>query len=192
MNYLKLAKEKRDASKKVNYNMSIINFITWCYLYLKPARYGYHIQQYFCHKKLKLRECDKALGIGDFYFNGNTGEFKSTYLSENGYYSLLHLRDWQPYKFYMFCFIDVENDFTPEFYIINKVDFNNIKSEYMNGRSDENLNNEFREKRCSIKKNSNNHLYLKELNLLNGTSYEDLQSYIIKCGIKFWDLHSIK
>ncbi len=192
MNYLEHAKEKRQSSKKVNYNMSIINFICWCYTYLTPARYGYHLQQYFCHYLLKLRECDKTLGIGDYYFLDDTGEFKSTYLSQCGFYSLLHLRDWQPFNYYMFCFIDCENDFTPEFYVIKKEDINNLSLEYMNGKKEDNENNFFREKRCSVKKNSNYHSYLKEVNLLNGTTYEDLHSYINKCGTKFWDKNSVK
>ena len=191
MNYLKLAKQKRNSSKKVNYNMTIVDFVCWCYINLTPAKYGFHLQQYFCHILLNLKECDKKLGLGDYYFNGGAGEFKATYLSESKSYSLLHLREWQPYSYYMFCFIDSDNDFTPEFYIILKEDLNNLKLEYMNGRGSENDNNEFREKRYSVRKNSKSHTYLKKVNLLNGTTYEDLHSYINKCGTKFWDRYNV-
>jgi hypothetical protein len=187
MNYLEQAYKKRKASKKVDYNLPLMDFICWCYVYLTPAKYGYHLQQYICHIKLKLQEVDKNLGLGDFYFALSTGEFKSTYLSEGNSYSLLHLREWQPFKYYMFCFIDSDNNFTPEFYIILKKDFERLKLDYMNGIKDDNKNNRAREKRISVKKNSADHLYLKKKNLLKSTSFEDLEEYINNNRFKFWD-----
>jgi hypothetical protein len=145
MNYLQLAKEKRNASKKVDYTLPLIQFIAWCYINLNPASYGLQIQKYICHLKLKLKELDKSLCLGDFLFSNTSGEFKATFLSKDNCYNFTHLRQWQMYKYYMLCMIDCDNDFTPEFYLITKEDMGKFNLEYMNGTTEENKNQENRE-----------------------------------------------
>jgi len=178
MDYIQLAKEKRNASKDVDYTLPLVQFIAWCYINLTPGSYGLQLQKYICHLKLKLKEINKKLGLGDFKFSNTSGEFKVTYLSKDNFYSFTHLRQWQPYKCYMLCLIDSDNDFTPEFYIITKEDMGKFSLEYMNGTSEENKNQENREQRLSIKKGSEKHKTLKEFNLLNDTSYNSLVKYV--------------
>ena len=178
MDYLQLAKEKRNASKDVDYTLPLIQFLSWCYLNLTPGSYGLQLQKYICHLKLKLKEMDKTLGLGDFVFSSTSGEFKTTFLSKDNKYSFTHLRQWQQYKFYMLCLIDCDNDFNPEFYLITKEDMGKFKLGYMNGTSEENKNQKNREQRLSIKKGSVYHKRLKEFNLLNDTSYNGLVKYV--------------
>lgn len=178
MDYLQLAKAKRNASKKIDYSLPLIQFLAWCYVNLTPASYGIQIQKYICHLKLKLKEVDKKLCLGDFYFSTTFGEFKSTYLSKDNEYSFTHLRQWQNYKYYMLCLIDCDNDFIPEFYIITKEDMGRFKLGYMNGTSEENNNQENREQRISIKKDSKEYKMLKQFNMLNDTTYDTLVKYV--------------
>jgi hypothetical protein len=178
MDYLQLAKEKRKASKEVDYSLPLIQFISWCYINLTPSGYGVHIQKYICHLKLKLIELGKDLALGDFKFSNTSGEFKVTYLTKDNYYCFTHLRQWQNYKYYMLCLIDCDNDFTPEFYLITKKNMGKFKLGYMNGTSEENKNQENREQRVSIKKDSKEHKMLKKFNMLNDTTYDTLVKYV--------------
>jgi hypothetical protein len=178
MNYLEIAKSRRNASKEVDYTLPLIEFISWCYAYLTPASYGTQLQKYICHILLNLVEMDKELALGDFSLGKQSGEFKSTYLSKDNNYSLTHLRQWQSFSYYIFCFIDCDNDFEPEFYFITKEDLSKFKLDNMSGTKKENKNQNNREKRLSIRKNSIKHKELKAYNLLGGTSYDDLKKYI--------------
>ena len=183
MNYLEQAIEKRKSSKKVDYTLPIINFICWCYVYLTPASYGAQLQKYFCHILLKLQELDKSLAIGDFSIGNTSGEFKATYLSKDNEYNFTHLRQWHGYDYYLLCLIDCDDNFTPEFLFVNKVDLDNFNLEYMNGTKKENEGKENRERRLTIRKGSKKHKQLRGYNLMCGTTYEDLKTYIDKFTI---------
>jgi hypothetical protein len=74
--------------------------------------------------------------------------------------------------------IDCDNDFTPEFYLITKEDMGKFNLEYMNGTTEENKNQENREQRLTIKKNSDKHMKLKQYNILDDTSYGSLVKYV--------------
>ena len=176
--YLKLAKEKRNVLRDADYNLPLVQFLAWCYLYLTPASYGVQIQKLICHMTLKLKEIRKELGLGDFLFSDETGEFKVTFLSSQKKYSLTHLRPWQQYKYYMICFVDCDSDFTPEFYLIKKEDLTQFNLQPMSGTKKENKGKKDIELRVSIIKSSEKHQLLKKLNLLKDTSLEGLKMYV--------------
>jgi hypothetical protein len=178
MNYLEQAKQKRKASQTVDYKMKLVDFICCCYVYLTPASYGYQLQHYICHILLKLKKLGDNLGLGDFVLNKEFGEFKSTYLSKDNEYNLTHLRQWQNFSYYLLCFIDCDNDFNPEFYLITKEDMGKFKLGFMNGIAEENKGQKNREKRLTVKKGSKNHKLFAEYNILSGTSFKDLKSYV--------------
>ena len=109
-------------------------------------------------------------------------EIKCSYLGKNGCYSLRNIRPYQNIDGgYIICFIDCENDFTPEFYL---VDFSVIaiyfKMSHMNGVSSEHKDGAFLNMGVTIKKGSDNHYVLKYYNKLDGTKLGDLISYFDK------------
>ena len=175
--YLNLAKQKRSQGDNIDFQLSFHDFICECYVKLKPCSYGVRIQKKLS-EDLGLKVNPASLNIGDVVINSKNGELKVSYLGKNNCYSLTHLRMWQKFGYYLFCLIDCDNDFTPEFYLIDKYVMNKMKMTPMNGTKDSNSDNSNIELRASVKKNGEYHSLLKKENKLCGNSLTDLISYI--------------
>jgi len=160
MDKLQMAKKRFNTKNlEPDYRVDFNEFILNCFLEHSPSSYGklkYALQKYY--------------------------EIKCSYLGKNGCYSLRNIRPYQNIDGgYIICFIDCENDFTPEFYL---VDFSVIaiyfKMSHMNGVSSEHKDGAFLNMGVTIKKGSDNHYVLKYYNKLDGTKLGDLISYFDK------------
>lgn len=176
-NYLLLAKNKYKETNDVDFKLPLTDFITDCYVRLKPCSYGTRIQQKIT-KDLNLTTISPSLNNGDILIGKSMCEIKTSFLDRKGSYHLTHLRMWQKFKYYLFCLIDCENDFNPEFYVIDKYVLNKIKMTPMNGTKESNSDNVNIELRTTIKKNSDSFKILVRENKLGGTSFNDLKKFV--------------
>lgn len=173
---LQLAKEKFLQTNDVDYGMSFNDFIIDCYLRLKPCSYGARIQAKIA-KDLSVSTIPASLNNGDVELGSKSGEIKVSYLDKKRSYNLTHLRMWQKFNFYLFCFIDCENDFTSEFYLLDKYVLDSIRKTPMNGTKESNGDNTNIEMRSTVKKDGDIHKLLKKQNKLSGTSFNDLKRF---------------
>ena len=109
-------------------------------------------------------------------------EIKCSYLGKNGCYSIRNIKTYQNIDGgYLICFIDCENDFTPEFYLVDLSVFEKyFTMSHMNGVSSEHKDGGLKNMAVTIAKGSDNHYVLKFCNKLGGTNLEDLISYFDK------------
>ena len=84
---------------------------------------------------------------------------------------------WQKFHYYLFCFIDCENDFIPEFYVLDKYVLNSVKMTPMNGTKESNSDNTNIELRATVKKNGEIHKLFMKKNKLSGTTFKDLKNF---------------
>ena len=178
-NFIELAKERYNQGNDVDFNLDFNNFICQCYIKLKPCSYGTRIEQKIV-KELGCEVNNASLNIGDISFLGKNSEVKVSFLSQSKTYNVTHIRMWQKFHMYLFCFIDCDNNFTPEFYLIDKYILNKVKMTPMNGTKLSNSENNNIELRTTIKKGGDIHKLLKQSNRLSGTTLEDLKFYICK------------
>jgi hypothetical protein len=176
--YLSLATNKFKSDRSVNYDLPLEDFICQCYVKLTPNNYGTRVQERL-RRELNVNRVSQRLGMGDFEICRKYFEVKVSYLSskEDSYY-LLHLRPWQRFNYYLLCFVDCENDFKPNFYVIDKHVIHKFKLNNMHGTADANSDNHNVELRISIENNSDSMRILKRSNLLKDTSLQSLKSFI--------------
>jgi hypothetical protein len=174
--YLKLAKEKYVQTNDVNLSLDFADFIADCYVRLKPCSYGSRIQTKLI-KDLDVSSIPPSLNMGDVVLGKKSGEIKVSYLGKSNSYNLTHLRMWQKFHYYLFCFIDCENDFIPEFYVLDKYVLNSVKMTPMNGTKESNSDNTNIELRATVKKNGEIHKLFMKKNKLSGTTFKDLKNF---------------
>lgn len=178
INYIDLATAKFNQEKKVSLDLSLKEFICECYIKLNPCSYGNRVAEKI-RIMLGAKSVSQRDGRGDIKFNDFFYEQKVSYLSNvNNCWSLTHLRPWQKFNYYIFCLIDCEDNFEPNFYLIDKVTINKFNLGAMNGTASANHNNSNIELRTNIAKGSDAHQILKRINLLKDTSYESLKKFI--------------
>lgn len=174
--YLLLAKNKFKETNDVDFDLPLIDFISDCYVRLKPCSYGTRIQQKIT-KDLGVGVVSPSMNIGDIQLGKFMCEIKTSFLDKRNSYHLTHLRMWQKFRYYLFCFIDCENDFTPQFYVIDKYVLNKIKMTPMNGTKESNSDNVNIELRSTIKKDGDSFKVFVRENKLGGTSFDDLKKF---------------
>ena len=177
--YLQLAKDKFKQSNDVNYNLTFNDFISDCYVRLKPCSYGSRIQTKII-KDLDATSIVPSLNMGDVSLGSKSGEIKVSYLGKSNSYNLTHLRMWQKFHYYLFCFVDCENDFIPEFYLLDKYVLDSVKKTPMNGTKESNSDNTNIELRTTVKKNGETHKLFIKNNKLSGTTLKDLKKFVSK------------
>jgi hypothetical protein len=172
---LEIATNKFEQSKKfeVDLNVDIQHFVTMCYNRLKPCSYGNWIQRKIAYD-IGAYNIQPSKNKGDILLKKTFYEVKSSFLGKTNGYRITHLRLWQDVKFYMICFVDCENSFQPEFYVVDKLVFHKMNLCAMNGTTDANSKNLNVELSVTIKKNDTNHNLLKKYNLMKGNTYNDL------------------
>jgi hypothetical protein len=176
-NYLELAKAKYNQVTEVDFNLDFSDFIMDCYVRLKPCSYGGRVQQKI-GMDVNLTSIPANENRGDLMLRDKFAEVKTSYLGKSGTYRLTHLRMWQKFKYYIICFIDCENDFNYEIYLIDKYIMDKFKLSPMNGTSHSNSENNNIELSCTIRKGSPNHNILKRYNKLNGNTIQDLKDFV--------------
>jgi hypothetical protein len=177
-NYVDLAKNKFFQTKEVSWGLSIKDFICECYIKLNPCSYGNRVAEKI-RTELNVDSVNQRDGRGDISCNNIFYEQKVSYLSNvNNSWSLTHLRPWQKFNYYIFCLVDCEDSFEPNFYVIDKVGINRFNLSAMNGTASSNHNNSNIELRTNIAKGSEAHRTLKKMNLLKDTTYNSLENFI--------------
>lgn len=177
--YLQLAKDKFKQSNDVDYDLTFNDFIADCYVRLKPCSYGSRIETRII-KDLDATSIAPSLNMGDVSLGSKSGEIKVSYLSKSNSYNLTHLRMWQKFHYYLFCFVDCENDFIPEFYLLDKYVLDSVKKTPMNGTKESNSDNTNIELRTTVKKNGETHKLFMKNNKLSGTTLKDLKKFVGK------------
>jgi hypothetical protein len=179
-NYLDLANTKFFQTKEVHWGLTIKEFICECYVKLNPCSYGNRIAEKI-RISLDVYGVNPRDGIGDISWNDVYYEQKVSFLSNvNNSWSLTHLRPWQKFNYYIFCLIDCEDDFEPNFYVIDKMSINKFNLSAMNGTAASNHNNSNIELRTNILKDSNSHKLLKRMNLLPDTTFNSLREFVME------------
>jgi hypothetical protein len=137
-----------------------------------PSPYGFVYQ----HPNELYYELDTPYGINPLIMNW---EFKVSFLGKTSNYTIRNLRPYQELNGgYILCFVDCENDFKEEFYLVSYEVFQRYFTlTHMNGTKDKHSKDGFENYGLSFKKNSNSHYILKRHNNLNGTKLSDLISY---------------
>ena len=88
--YLQLAKDKFKQSNDVNYNLTFNDFISDCYVRLKPCSYGSRIQTKII-KDLDATSIVPSLNMGDVSLGSKSGEIKVSYLGKSNSYNFLNI-----------------------------------------------------------------------------------------------------
>lgn len=175
--FLKKAIDKFKINKNIDLSLDLIDYICECYVKLNPCSYGTRIENKI-KNILKVKSVKKKENKGDFKYGDNYGEIKVTFLSQTNTYNITHIRLYQNFDTYLFCFIDCENNFTPNFYLIPKNVMNRLPLTSMNGTEESNMGNKNIDQRITIKKDSKEHKLISRNNLLNGPTINDLKKYL--------------
>lgn len=174
--YVQEAYKRLEGSKSPKFTDCLHKFICDC-AGLIPARYGPLIQN-------KVIRDLNAIGVksdqerGDFRKNKTYFEFKSSFLSKGHLYSITNIRDWHKFDYYVLCFINVQNNFTPNFYVIKKDDVKKLKLRGMNGTAESNEVNTNVGMRVTLDINSKDFELFESMNLLKDKSFESLNEFI--------------
>jgi hypothetical protein len=127
-------------------------------------------------RAIKMKSSDE---LGDITVGGKYFEIKTSYLTQKGdSYNITHIRQWQNINYYLLCFIDCDNDFTPHFYVLNKNVMGMMKLNYMNGTPSSNMDNLRVEMRATVKVDAHNHKIIVKHNVLKDTTFDSLCEFV--------------
>lgn len=182
LNEVKKVNEKRNITSIKTYHLPMEKFLMEIYINCAPCTYGSLFPKKILHDLHgKIVSVSPTSDRGDLRMNYKIYyETKISYRGKSGKYNLTNLRDWQKLDYFIFCFVDTQDNFTPHFYCV-PVDtiFDNpcITLTAMNNTSTSNKNNERVGKRTTINPDDLNWLFKKD-NKLKGTTYKHLTSFI--------------
>jgi len=176
--YLTTALDKRNSDRTMDYSLDLNDFICQAYVNLAPNAYGSHIEEYI-RMRLDAIKILASQDMGDFMVTRKYFEVKASYLTQNNdSFNITHIRQWQNFDYYLLCFVDCDDNFTPHFYVIHKDIVNGIKLNFMNGTPKANIDNTNIEMRATLKRNSDGSKLVSKNNLLKDTTFESLQEFI--------------
>ena len=187
--YLKLAKNKKKILNKLtegDMELPMKDFIPCIYNKCTPNTYGIKFaKKIIKESKGYLSQTNQSLDVGDFTFYDGThryGEIKISYKGLNGKYRITNIRDHQHLDYFILCFVDTDNNFQPKYYVVPKEHVTNgtfFKLSAMNGTYIANMNNEVVPKSLTVS-DEDMDWYFSQKNILNGTTYSKLKSFITK------------
>lgn len=211
--------ERNKYNSDLDYDKSFREFVIDCYLNYGPSSYGVYIQKKILltlqSNKINIDSICQKENRGDFRLNLNfqhvlkiSGndifpsmsyglfnsrkhfEFKSSYLGKNGGYTIRNIRPYQDIDGgYLLCFIDCENDFKEEFYLVDYEVIENIFNlSHMNGVSTQHKKGGFVNYGASFYKNSFEHFRLGLYSKLDGKDLNAVISYFNKLENDFVDV----
>ena len=176
--YLISAKQKRNSDKTVNHELPLIDFLCQCYVTLAPNSYGSQIERYLEYHLHAINVCASE-ERGDFRITRKYFEVKVSYLGQNtDSFNMTHLRPWQNFNYYLCCFIDCDDDFTPHFYVVDRNIVSKMKLGFMNGTPKSNIDNTNVEMRATLTRGKENFRMITKHNLLKDTTYESLKEFV--------------
>jgi hypothetical protein len=178
---LRTAKEIFKTKNKVDDSLDLEDYVMDCYIKCSSQSYGPKIEKKII-KNFKFKKIKKSLGQGDleilektkfpFYSNFKAGEkieLKVSFLtSEGASYNFIQLRPYEVFDYYLFLTIDCEDDFKINWYLLNKKDVisKNFTLNVIHGTKQSVSQNTNVEYKLNVKKGSNHHNKLIELNLI--------------------------
>lgn len=199
-------KFKNKNNLSLNYKVPIDEFILDCYLNCDPSSYGSYIQKKVeldcINNKIDIVSISPKENRGDFEiltrysYDYNSDfefeevpdydipvvnfEFKSSFLGKTNGYTIRNIRPYQKiYGGYVICLIDCQDDFRKEFHLVSYETLSVIfNMTHMNGISSQHNGDGFKNYGVSFRKNSDEHKSLKRHSKLNGSTIEDLMSYL--------------
>jgi hypothetical protein len=180
--YIQNAYERLKNLPNPNMKDHLNKFICDC-VGLLPAKYGPMIQNKII-KELGVIKVKSESERGDFRKNKTFFEFKCSFLSKGKSYSITNIRNWHNFNFYVLCFIDVSDNFTPRFYVIDKGDITKFKLRGMNGTYESNTKNENVGMRVTIQKNSEEMNLIDSMNKLEDNSFSSLYDFVSSFKMK--------
>jgi hypothetical protein len=179
-------KKRRNVITEKTLGLPIVDFLKYCYQNCTPSKYG----QIFPKKVVKdsnnkITELSPTLDRGDIHINYKVFlEGKISFMNMNGKYSITNIRGWQKLDYFLLCFVD--DNIQPHFYCVPKktiTDNPHITLTPMNNSASRNIHNTYVGMRTSINQDDLNWLFKKN-NVLKGTSYKHLLSFIDKTFIQ--------
>jgi hypothetical protein len=189
----KLLKEanEREAKKNVltikDYNLPFEEFVIKCRINCDHSKYGAAFPKKILHDDKRMKEISPTLDKGDCHINYKKYfETKISYASKKGRYSINNIRAWQKFDYFVFCFVDTNDNYKPHFYCLpKKVITENpcIHLTGMNNNAEINSKNKYVGMKATIKHDDLEWLF-EEHNVLKGTEYKHLQSFINKINKK--------
>lgn len=182
MNYLEMAKQRRLYKNKITNEdikyLSINDFVCKLYHDCDPASYGKQMEHRLTHDTENLIRGIKASDErGEYSINGKVLEIKTSYFNRNGYYRITNMRPWQEIDYYVLFFVDCDNDFKLNTFLIkSEFIYNNSHITAQDNSKKINEHNQYYNVCTNLKPE-----FLKLLekeNVLRGTDYNDLVDYI--------------
>ena len=185
---IKKIRSTRNKITEKTLNLPIEEFLQKCYQDCTPGKYG----QVFPKKIIndnhqKIKDVPSTLDRGDLHINYKQFfEAKISFKNKNGKYSITNIRPWQKLNYFILCFVDADNNCKPSFYCIPKnilTDNPQIHLTGMNNSKSINSYNTYVGMRTSINEYDLSWLF-KEHNVLKGTTYKHLTSFINSLYLK--------
>ena len=177
--------ETRKKRNKVSHEMlqlPIWEFLMECYDNCTSQKYG----EVFT-KKIKLdskgdiSELSQKLGRGDLHVDYKKFfECKISFKNLNGKYSITNIRSWENFDYFILCFVDIEDNFKLRFFCVPQkaiTENPRIHLTGMNNQSELNSYNLYVGMRTTVAPENIDWLF-KEHNMLKGSSYRNLLSFI--------------
>lgn len=114
-------------------------------------------------------------------------EVKISYLGKNGTYTIRNIRPYQNFDYFLFCFVDCDNNFKQTYILVTK-EFITENSDFtltpMNGTKKVNKDRKNIAFGTAFKKRSFQFSELIDCNLLKGTEYNDVFNFFDKKSIE--------
>ena len=178
------SKTLRNKITAKTFDLPMEDFLMEIYNNCTPNKYGQVIPKKIVHDlSSKIRELSPLLDRGDLHINYKIYfEAKISFRNMNGKYSITNIRSWQKLDYYILCFIDTEDNFTPYFFCVPPkaiVENPAIRLNGMNNSSKINAQNTYVGKRTAIAQDDIFWLFKKH-SVLKGTTYKHLLSFIKK------------
>jgi len=199
------------------YDLSLNEFIMYCYLHCDPSSYGKFIMGRLLMEVKKsvksVSGVSDKIDRGDFSLSYPYNDFvemdvngeqvnyllnspykkfesfyegKVSFLGKNGNYQIRNIRPYQNINGgFLICLVDCENNFNVEYYVINSQMLRDTFSlSHMNGSKKHHEDSSFNNMGTGFFKGSKQHLQMRALSKLNGTSFNSLVNYLIKTNNK--------
>lgn len=182
-----LCLQKYEDGNVVDNKLPFFNFVLLCYYKCLPQSYGSKIETRIIEEYI-FSSIKKSESNGDFYVNENSiisttfknklivndsSEIKVSFLSKDGKspsFNFIQLRPHESFGYYTFLTIDfdlMKRDVTLEWFLLEKdVIHNEFDIHLIHGGKKTNEENKNKEYKLNIVKNSEQHMKLRELNLL--------------------------
>lgn len=125
-----------------------------------------------------------SVQIGKLNLFKRNYEIKFSFLGKNLCYSVRNIRYYHDFDYFILVFVDIYDDFKINYFCIKKNDMDSFNLSHMNGTYDSNKNNENINYGTTIKHGGFDYRLLQHMNLLDGTSFNDLLKFMIEDNLK--------